>query len=133
VYREPMESIVSTPEFAKEYPLTLTTGARQYMYVHSQHRTIPSLRKLYPEPYLEIHPDTARDCGVKDGDTVVVESPRGKVIIKAQLTEGIMPKVVHMPHGWVDFDCNLLSDHEKRDPVSGFPGLKSVLCRVKKA
>jgi anaerobic selenocysteine-containing dehydrogenase len=133
VYREPMESILSTPELAKEYPLTLTTGGRQDMYLHSQHRNIPSLRKLLPEPYLEIHPDTARECGVKDGDKVVVESLRGKVTIKAQLTEGIMPRVIHIPHGWVEFDCNLLTDHEKRDPISGFPGLKSALCRVRRA
>ena len=133
VYREPMESVQGTPDLAKEYPLTLTTGARLPMYIHSQHRNIPSLRKLLPEPSLEIHPDTAKECGVKDGDRVVVESPRGKVIIRAQVTDGIMPKVVHIPHGWAEFDCNLLTDHEKRDPVSGFPGLKSALCRVKRA
>ncbi|MCX5886553.1 MAG: molybdopterin-dependent oxidoreductase, partial [Proteobacteria bacterium] len=133
VYREPMESVASTPELARKYPLTLTTGARLPMYLHSQHRNIPALRKLHPEPYLEIHPETARESGVKNGDKVIVESPRGKVAIKAQLTEGIMPSVVHIPHGWVEFDCNLLTDHEKRDPVSGFPGLKSALCRVRKA
>ena len=133
VYREPMESVLSTPELAREYPLTLTTGARLPMYLHSQHRNIPALRKLHPEPYLEIHPETARESGVKNGDKVIVESPRGKVAIKAQLTEGIMPGIVHIPHGWAEFDCNLLTDHEKRDPVSGFPGLKSALCRVRKA
>jgi anaerobic selenocysteine-containing dehydrogenase len=133
VYREPMESVASTPELARDYPLTLITGTRLPMYLHSQHRNIPALRRLHPEPYLEIHPETAQKSGVKNGDKVIVESPRGKVAIKAQLTEGIMPGVVHIPHGWVEFDCNLLTDHEKRDPVSGFPGLKSALCRVRKA
>ena len=133
VYREPMESIMSTPELAKDYPLTLVTGTRLPMYLHSQHRNIPALRKLHPEPYLEIHPETAQKNGVKNGDKVIVESLRGKVAIKAQLTDGIMPGVVHIPHGWAEFDCNLLTDHEKRDPVSGFPGLKSALCRVRKA
>jgi anaerobic selenocysteine-containing dehydrogenase len=132
VYREPMESIVSTPDLARAYPLTLTTGARQPMYLHSQHRNIETLQKLLPEPYLEIHPQTTQASGIKDGDQAVVESPRGSVTMKAQVTAGILPGVVHLPHGWAHADCNLLTDHEKRDPISGFPGLKSCLCRIKK-
>jgi len=132
VYREPMESVVSTPSLAKEYPLTLITGGRQPMYLHSQQRNIPSLRKLLPEPYIEMHPETAKDCGVVDDDYVIVESKRGELKIKTKITEGIMPQVVHIPHGWSDTDCNLLTDHEKRDPISGFPGLRSVLCRIRK-
>ena len=132
VYNEPKESILSRQDLAKDYPLTLITGGRQPMYLHSQHRNIPSLRKLNPEPYLEIHPDTAKDCGVGEGDCVIVESKRGELQIKAKLTDGIMPKVIHIPHGWVETDCNLLTDHEKRDPISGFPGLKSSLCSVRK-
>jgi anaerobic selenocysteine-containing dehydrogenase len=132
VYKEPMESILSTPELAQEYPLTLITGNRQPMYLHSQHRNIPGLRKLLSEPYLEIHPQAAQDHGIKEGDLVRVESRRGSLKIKARLTEGIMPQVLHIPHGWVEADCNLLTDHENRDPISGFPGLKSSLCRISK-
>jgi anaerobic selenocysteine-containing dehydrogenase len=132
VYREPMESVVSTPGLAQEYPLTLITGGRQPMYLHSQQRNIPSLRKLLPEPYIEIHPETAKGCGIVDDEYVLVESKRGELKIKTKITEGIMPQVVHMPHGWSDTDCNLLTDHEKRDPISGFPGLRSVLCRIRK-
>lgn len=133
VYQEPMESIVSTPEIARDYPLTLTTGARQPMYLHSQHRNIASLNKLLPEPWLEINPQTAAAFAVNDGNTVIVESPRGSVTMKARVTDGILPDVVHLPHGWAQADCNLLTDHEQRDPISGFPGLKSSLCRVRKA
>jgi anaerobic selenocysteine-containing dehydrogenase len=132
IYREPMESILSTPDIAQDYPLTLTTGSRQPMYLHSQHRNIPSLKKLLNEPFLEIHPETAQSCVVKDGDYVEVASIRGAIRLKAQVTDGIMPQVVHVPHGWVEADCNVLTDHEKRDPISGFPGLKSSLCRVRK-
>jgi anaerobic selenocysteine-containing dehydrogenase len=102
------------------------------MYLHSQHRNIPGLRKLLNEPFLEIHPETAENCDVQDGDYVEVESKRGAIRLKAQVTDGIMPQVVHVPHGWVEADCNVLTDHEKRDPISGFPGLRSSLCRVKK-
>jgi formate dehydrogenase (coenzyme F420) alpha subunit len=133
VYREPMESIMSTPDIARDYPLTLTTGARQPMYLHSQQRSIASLNKLLPAPWVEINPRTARACAVNDGDTVRVESPRGSITMKVRVTDGILPDVVHLPHGWARADCNVLTDHEKRDPISGFPGLKSSLCRVRKA
>jgi anaerobic selenocysteine-containing dehydrogenase len=132
VYREPLESILSAPEVARDYPLTLTTGSRQPMFLHSQHRNIPSLRKLLNEPFIEIHPETAKSCGVEDGDYVEVESKRGAIKLKAQVTDGIMPQVVHVPHGWIEADSNVLTDHEKRDPISGFPGLRSSLCRVRK-
>ena len=132
VYKEPKESVLSRKDLANDYPITLITGGRLPMYLHSQHRNIPSLRKLNPEPYLEIHPDTAKEYGVGEGDYVMVESKRGGLIIKAKLTAGIMPKVVHIPHGWIETDCNLLTDHKERDPISGFPGLKSSLCRVRK-
>jgi len=132
VYREPMESVLSTPEIAQDFPLTLTTGSRQPMYLHSQHRNIPGLRKLAPEPLLEIHPQTAQKHDVEDGDLVEVESRRGSIKIRAKVTEGILPEVVHIPHGWIEADCNVLTDHEKRDPISGFPGLRSSLCRVRK-
>jgi anaerobic selenocysteine-containing dehydrogenase len=132
-YREPLESIRSTPELAQDYPLTLTTGGRHPAYLHSQHRNIPSLLKLSRGAYLEIHPETALACGVKEGDQVKVTSPRGEVTVRARVTDKIMPRVVHLPHGWIDADCNVLTDHAKRDPISGFPGLKSSLCRVEKA
>ena len=94
---------------------------------------IPRLRKPLREPHLEIHPKTAKECEVGDEDYVIVESKRGKLKIRAKLTEEIMPQVVHIPHGWVEADCNLLTDHENRDPISGFPGLKASLCRIRKA
>jgi anaerobic selenocysteine-containing dehydrogenase len=79
-----------------------------------------------------MHPATALECNVKDGDWVKVTSPRGAVTVRTRVTDKIMPQVVHLPHGWIDADCNALTDHAKRDPISGFPGLKSSLCRVEK-
>ena len=99
-FEEPPESPLSTPEIAREYPLVLTTGARIRGSFHSEHRQIPSLRRMNPDPLTEIHPDTAKDLGISDGDWVTVESRYGKCRQKAKLTEGIDPRVVHSQHGW---------------------------------
>lgn len=132
-YAEPDESPVSTPDIARSYPLILTTGGRYPVFVHSQHRTIAGLRKHAPEPLMQMHPQTAAAFGMQDGDRTVVDSLRGSIAIKVFLDEGIIPGVVHIPHGWHEANCNRLTDDMARDRISGFPAFKSSLCRVRKA
>jgi anaerobic selenocysteine-containing dehydrogenase len=132
-FSEPAESPVSRPELADQYPLILTTGSRTVAYLHSEYRNLPTLRRLVAEPLIEIHPQTASSLGIADSDLVKVESLRGSVEMKAKLTEDIHPRVVSIQHGWSEANANLLTDDEARDPVSGFPSFKSLLCRVTKA
>ena len=99
-YKEPPYSPISTPELFKEYPLILTTGARKFTSFHSEHRQIPSLREIDPDPIVEIHPETARNMGIKEGDWVLMENMFGKAKSKAHLTPCIHPKVIHATHGW---------------------------------
>ncbi|MBW1916218.1 MAG: molybdopterin-dependent oxidoreductase, partial [Deltaproteobacteria bacterium] len=94
-HREPPESPMSSPELAKEYPLVLTTGGRINGFFHSEFRQIERLRRLNPDPLMEIHPDTASSLDIRDGDWVWIESPRGRVKQKAKVTPGIDPRVVH--------------------------------------
>ena len=133
VYREPLESPINSPELFKDYPLVLTTGARTISYTHSQHRNLKSLRRIMPEPLLEINPVDAKSRGISNGDRVMVTSPRGEVIIKAKVTDTILGGVVQMPHHWPDTaNANNLSDDLNLDPISGFPAFKSQLCQVEK-
>jgi len=117
---------------ADKYPLIFVSGSRTIAYLHSQHRNLPSLRKLVPEPLLEINPQTATSLGIADGDVVTVESIRGSIKIKAKLTQDIHPKVVAMQHGWSEAVANYLTDDEARDSVSAYPGFRSVMCRIVK-
>jgi anaerobic selenocysteine-containing dehydrogenase len=131
-YREPDEGQVSTPDVARSYPLILTSGARVLEYVHSRLRNLPRLRQLVPEPWVEIHPETARELGIRDGEEVVVESPRGGIEVKARITQGLHPQVIRIPHGWSEANVNVLTDDGARDPISGFPAFRSLLCKVRK-
>ena len=133
VYKEPLESPQNSPQLYKQYPLVLSTGARTISYTHSQHRNLRSLRKMMPEPLLEIHPYDAGVRGISNADKVSVTSPRGEVTIKAKVTDTILKGVVQMPHHWPDTaNANNLSDDVNLDPISGFPAFKSQLCQVKK-
>jgi len=132
LYTEPSEAPKSSPDIAKDYPIILTTGARTPFFTHSQMRNIPKLLELHPEPFIEINPATAKMLDIKDGELVSVETQRGKIKIKAKLTEKIKEGVTHIPHGWEKANVNILTDIEARDPISGFPSLKSLLCRITK-
>ena len=133
VYREPLESPINSPKLYKQFSLVLSTGARTISYTHSQHRNLKSLRRIMPEPLLEINPVDAKSRGISNGDRVMVTSPRGEVIIKAKVTDTILGGVVQMPHHWPDTaNANNLSDDLNLDPISGFPAFKSQLCQVEK-
>ena len=91
-----------------------------------------SILKLVPEPLAEIHPDTARKYGINNGDTIIVETKRGSIEIKARVTEDILPQVVHVPHGWSEANINALTFEQPGDPITGVPTLKSPLCRIRR-
>jgi anaerobic selenocysteine-containing dehydrogenase len=133
-YREPDQSPMSGSELYRRFPLILTTGARILYYTHGQHRNIKGLSERNPDPYAEVHPDTASRFGIKDGDWIFVESNRGQIRVKARLTEAIREEVVSIPHGWPgQANVNLLTDVHCREPIMGYPQMKSQLCAIRKA
>ncbi|MCX8205354.1 MAG: molybdopterin-dependent oxidoreductase [Candidatus Nezhaarchaeota archaeon] len=116
-----------------EYPLLLVTGARDIYFTHSQMRNIARLRSKSPEPFAIIHPDTASAYSIVDGGWVRVETRKGGVKIRAKLSSDVMPLVVSVPHGWAQANVNALTGTEIRDPISGYPVLKGIPCRVSRA
>jgi anaerobic selenocysteine-containing dehydrogenase len=148
VYLEPPESPVSTPELMEEYPLILYTGGRHIEYFHSEGRQIPSFRRRVPDPLVEIHPDTAREAGISEGDWVWIETPqiRGeRVRFKARITDAVDPRMAHAAHGWWFpekpapehgcFDSNInvvLTDEPPREEVCGSLRVRGTLCKVYK-
>ncbi len=132
-YKEPKQSPVSTPELACEYPLILTTGARLPMFVHSRMYRVPWTRKLRPDPMVDMNPKDAKDRDIFHEEWVTLCTPRGTIRVRANLTELVPPGVVSMFHDHPNADVNTLIDPNYRDPISGFPGCKSLLCDVKKS
>jgi len=88
------------PDQAKEYPLILINGSRSRMYVHSLWREVPSVRKKYPYPIVQMHPETARSLSINDGDWVWLETPMGRIRQRCSYFEGIQTDVVHADGQW---------------------------------
>jgi anaerobic selenocysteine-containing dehydrogenase len=71
---EPGVGPKTTPKLFEEYPLIMITGARTTSFFHSEHRQVPRLRQLTPDPWVQIHPKTAEANGISDGDWVWIEN-----------------------------------------------------------
>ena len=99
-YVSPAENEVDDPELAEKYPLVLTTGGGVMPYHHSEHFQIKELRFLRHAPYMDINPKTAAELGIKEDDWVWIETKRGRIKMKANLTQAIDPRVVVTPRGW---------------------------------
>lgn len=105
-YVEPKLGPVSSPELYERFPLVLTTGARRWNTFHAENRENPYLRRMHPEPAVQMHPDTAARYGVREGEWVWIEGPKGlagevarcKRVV--EVTPILDPRVVSTDHGW---------------------------------
>jgi anaerobic selenocysteine-containing dehydrogenase len=127
-----------------EYPLVLTSSKSRY-YLHSSYRWVDRLRKQRPHPKTEIHPDTAADHGIQEGDEVIIETRCGAITQVAHLTETIHPSVINAAYGWwfpegtaeSQYDWqksnfNMLTSMEKLGKAFGTPNLKGIGCKIRK-
>jgi sulfite dehydrogenase (quinone) subunit SoeA len=87
----------------REYDLVLISP-KKIEFKQSRGSYVPLLAELAPEQRLAMNPAAARKRFIKDGDEVWVEShnaitgEKRKVKTNVELTEGIRPDVVAMPH-----------------------------------
>jgi len=91
---------VSWPEEGEDFPLVMTTGSRFLPVYHSEQRHLAFARRQFPDPLVYLHPDTAKELGLKDGEWVEVASPFGKIRMKLRISDAIHPRSVEVQHGW---------------------------------
>jgi anaerobic selenocysteine-containing dehydrogenase len=82
--------------------------------------------------WAEINPQTGKELGISDGEMVWVESPHGKLKVKARLYKGTMPRVINIPLGlghrsggrWtagLGENPNRLLAGDEMDPLTKYP------------
>jgi anaerobic selenocysteine-containing dehydrogenase len=129
---DPLPTFTPPEPQTEGYPFNLITGTRTIGYSHSGYRNLARLRKLVPEPLVDINPQSAKGLAIADGEPVVLESPRGSITLKAKLTGDVPAGVLSIQHGWEEANANILTSNQPQDPISGYPGLKTVPCQVRK-
>jgi anaerobic selenocysteine-containing dehydrogenase len=85
------------------------------------------------EGWVEVHPGTAAELGIKEGEPVWVESAKGRIRLKTKLYPGTLPDVVHIPlFGGDGPNPNDLIANEP-DLFRGFGLLNTTRVRILKA
>ncbi|HLN99466.1 MAG TPA: molybdopterin dinucleotide binding domain-containing protein, partial [Pyrinomonadaceae bacterium] len=130
----------------KDYPLTLTFF-RDIHFCDEQHRNIPRLRRALPDPFLEVHPSAALALEIQNGDWILLETPAGRIRLKAKFNEFLHPSIVATVYGWwqsckeLDLpghnpfsengaNLNLLVPNADADPISASVAHRGQRCRV---
>jgi assimilatory nitrate reductase catalytic subunit len=118
-----------------DYPLVLNTGRVRDQW-HTMTRTGRSARLAghEPEPFVDLHPQDALLCGVKEGELARVSSRWGASVARVRHGGGIARGSVFMPIHWsgqtASDACVGAVVNPAVDPVSGEPEFKHTPVRV---
>ena len=82
-----------------DYPL-LMMNAKEDVYMLTGYKHVSSLRAMRPEPYAEIHPQTAETLQLRDGEMVDIETGKGRISQKLVLNDQLDPRIVVVSFGW---------------------------------
>ncbi|MET0173459.1 MAG: molybdopterin-dependent oxidoreductase [Agrobacterium vaccinii] len=124
-------ALSKTSRIDAAYPLTLNTGRIRDQW-HTMTRTGKSARlsSHIAEPFVELHPRDAMDAGINSADLVEIESPLGRIIVRALVTDRQARGNIFVPMHWNDqFAANARVDRlvpSVTDPFSGQPASKNV-------
>jgi formate dehydrogenase major subunit len=128
----PWEETQELTSHAKDYPYILTTNRELEHYNCGAMTRRTDNAKILKDDYLLIHPDDANDHLIQEGDYVCLESPRGKVDVKAKITEdvkqGILSTTFHFPEIMIN---NITGD--VHDSEAMCPEYKVVAVRIRKS
>lgn len=110
------------------------SGERTTPFTHTQFHRIPSLRRQESEGYVDLHPRDAEARGITDGQWLTISNPRGRLRMKARISEAVHPGSIRIGWGWGEVDpganLNNLTDDDRRDPVTGTTSGRSFFCRI---
>jgi assimilatory nitrate reductase catalytic subunit len=101
---------------------------------HDAHRPLAALAEHTPEPFIDLHPQDALLCGVREGELARVTSRWGAMVARVQHGGGIARGSVFVPIHW---SGQTASDarvgavvNPAVDPVSGEPEFKHTPVRI---
>ncbi len=145
---------IQATDYSKDFPIVLTSGRLvEYEGGGDESRSNPWLAELQQHMYAEINPRDANNVGIRDGDTIWLETPEGKVKVQAMVTRRVAPGVAFMPfHFGGVFEGRDLRDKYPKgadpyvlgeaantaftygyDSVTQMQETKCSLCRIQKA
>ncbi|HDZ20350.1 hypothetical protein LCGC14_0019520 [marine sediment metagenome] len=116
----------------KQYPFILTTD-RSIFHFHTgtMTRNVQGMDVLNGQELLDINPADALSLEIDNGATVEVSSRRGRVSVRAHITEACLPGVVSMTFHFSETPTNVLTN-SALDPVAKIPETKVCAVQIEK-
>jgi len=119
-------------KYKKEYPYIVTTNRELEHYNCGTMTRRTGNAQILTEDVIMIHPEDAARHFIQDGDMVCVESPRGKVDIKARITEEVKRGVLSTTFHFPDIMLNVITSDE-HDSEALCPEYKIVAVNIRKS
>ena len=120
----------AAPKATPSATLILNTGRiRDHWHTMTRTGRAARLNQHIGEPFAEIHPADAKAIGVRDAELVSLSNSKGRILVRALITNQQQPGAVFVPMHWTGLAASaarvdaLVSPSP--DPVSGQPALKS--------
>lgn len=117
---------------AKEYPYILTTNRELEHYNCGAMTRRTANEELLKSDYLMINPEDAKKHLINEGDYVCLESPRGKVDVKARITDEVKPGIVSTTFHFPEIMINNITG-DVHDSEAMCPEYKVVAVRIRKS
>ncbi|QTF91885.1 nitrate reductase catalytic subunit NapA [Halomonas sp. BM-2019] len=130
IFAVPDEPPPESPD--EEYPYWLSTGrVLEHWHTGSMTRRVPELHRAVPAALLYMHPEDAREEGMRRGSEVKVVSRRGEVRLRVETRGRVRPPrgLVYVPF----FDANRLINNvvlDATDPISKQTDFKKCAVRL---
>ncbi|HIP33086.1 MAG TPA: formate dehydrogenase subunit alpha [Crocinitomicaceae bacterium] len=117
---------------ADKFPLILTTNRELEHYNCGAMTRRTGNVEILKDDYLMINPEDAAASFISDGDYVCIESPRGKVDVKAKITTDVKPGVVSTTFHFPEIMINNITG-DVHDSEAMCPEYKVVAVRIRKS
>jgi formate dehydrogenase major subunit len=119
-------------DHGEEFPYIITTNRELEHYNCGAMTRRTGNGEILTEDVLLINPQDAADNAIKDGDLVCVTSARGKVDIKAKITDEVKPGVMSTTFHFPEIMVNLLTS-DVHDSEAKCPEYKVVAVKIRKS
>ena len=128
----PWEETVEITEHGKDYPYILTTNRELEHYNCGAMTRRTANEKILSDDYLMINPQDAAENLINEGDYVCLESPRGKVDVKARITDEVKPGILSSTFHFPEIMMNIITS-DVHDSEAKCPEYKVVAVRIRKS
>ncbi len=121
-----------TKQNGKEYPYIITTNRELEHYNSGTMTRRTGNVEILTEDVIMVNPADAKKHLINEGDMVCVESARGKVDIKARITDEVKPGILSTTFHFPEVQLNIITSDE-HDSEAMCPEYKVVAVNIRKS